>query len=46
MPRVLSYLGPQNPEVVTSDPLIPVATSLTTLANVMPAADVDAPNYT
>ena len=46
MPRIASYLGPQNPEIITNDPVIPVATSQVSTINVMPPADVEAPNYT
>ena len=46
MPRVISYLGPQNPEVLTSDPIIPIATSAMLQRPILPPADVDAPNYT
>ena len=46
MPRLASYLAPQNPEFVTNDPIIPVPTPSTATIIVMPPADVDAPNYT
>ena len=46
MPRVISYLGPQNPEIVSLDPIIPVQTAITSAIVVLPPADVDAPNYT
>ena len=46
MPQINSYLGPQNPEISTFDPLIPIATSVTLPNAVLPPTDVDAPNYT
>ena len=45
-PRIASYLGPQNPEFITNDPVIPVDSSPIATINVMPPADVEAPNYT
>ena len=46
MPRVISYLGPQNPEILTSDPIIPIARTAFLERPILPPADVDAPNYT
>ena len=46
MPRVVSYLGPQNPENVSNDPIIPVVTPVQSAINILPPADVDAANYT
>ena len=46
MPRIASYLGPQNPEIITNDPVIHVNSSPIATINVMPPADVEAPNYT
>ena len=46
MPRVISYLSPQNPEVVTSDPIIPVSQNSFPQLYTLPPADVDAPNFT
>ena len=46
MPCVTSYLGPKNLENMTLDPIIPVQVAITSTINVIPPADVDAPNYT
>ena len=45
-PRVISYLGPEYPEVLTSDPIIPIASTALLEQPILPPADVDAPSYT
>ena len=46
MPRIVSFLSPQNPEIVSSDPLIPVANNTFQQLYTLPPADVDSPNFT
>ena len=46
MPRIVSFLSPQNPEIVSADPLIPVPTNSFRQLYTLPPADVDSPNFT
>ena len=46
MPRIVSFLSPQNPEIVSADPLIPVSSDTFEQLYTLPPADVDSPNFT
>ena len=46
MPRIVSFLSPQNPKIVSADPLIPVPNNTFQQLYTLPAADVDSPNFT